>query len=217
MVPDELEGGRTAAGAVLEVARGGGLFVVGEDPTPHAIAGGLRLEGVQSRLREAGLPPAEVVPCLWDVRDAFETVDAWLGSGVRPTALVCLNDRVAMGAYQALAEHGLRIPDDVAVVSFDGSELASWLRPQVTSVALPFAELGALAVELLMAGDEGDGGDGAELVRVPMPLSVGGSVRSTARSRGLTPTPRGADAPRMSAWRDETRVTAGCSRPTRRP
>ena len=68
------------------------------------------------------------------------------------SALVCLNDRIAMGAYQALADRGLRVPDDVAVVSFDGSDLAGWLRPSVTSVSLPFAELGAVAVDALMRG-----------------------------------------------------------------
>ena len=50
-----------------------------------------------------------------------------------------------MGAYQALAAHGRRVPDDVSVVSFDGSELAGWLLPEVTSTRL-LAGLGALAV-----------------------------------------------------------------------
>ena len=58
-----------------------------------------------------------------------------------------------MGAYQALAERGLAVPGDVAVVSFDGSELATWLRPPVVSVALPFAELGAQAVRLLTGAE----------------------------------------------------------------
>ena len=51
-----------------------------------------------------------------------------------------------MGVYQALAEHGLGVPDDVAVVSFDGSELADWLRPRLASVALPFEAMGRRAV-----------------------------------------------------------------------
>ena len=47
-----------------------------------------------------------------------------------------------LGVYQALADRGLAIPDDVSVVSFDGSELAGWLRPTLASVALPFFEMG---------------------------------------------------------------------------
>ena len=63
-----------------------------------------------------------------------------------------------MGVYQALGEQGLVVPDDVAVVSFDGSELACWLRSAVTSVALPFEQMGDLAVRLLLdAGGVGRG------------------------------------------------------------
>jgi LacI family transcriptional regulator len=76
----------------------------------------------------------------------------FLGAGGRPGALVCLNDRVALGAYQALFDVGLRVPADVSVVSFDDSELASWMRPALTSVALPHRQLGRRGVELLLAG-----------------------------------------------------------------
>ena len=75
---------------------------------------------------------------------------AWLATRARPSALICLNDRVAMGTYQALAEHGLSVPADVSVISFDGSDLAGWLRPRLATLALPFAEMGARAVEILM-------------------------------------------------------------------
>jgi LacI family transcriptional regulator len=61
------------------------------------------------------------------------------------------------------------------VVSFDGSELAEWLRPRVTSVALPFAEMGARAVELVL-GLQVPPADG--VVLVDMPLQPGGSVAS---------------------------------------
>ena len=76
-----------------------------------------------------------------------------LATGPAPTAVVCANDRLALGAYQALHEAGLRVPDDVSVVSFDDSELASWMRPALTSIALPHYELGAMAVNLLLGDD----------------------------------------------------------------
>lgn len=179
VLPDEFEGGRAAAQVFLGADLVQGVYAVGEDPTPNAIAGRLRMAGLRARFEEVGRPLAGVVPCEWSAVSAHDAVDAWLATGVRPAALVCLNDRVAMGTYQALAEHGLEIPRDVSVVSFDGSELASWLRPTVTSVGLPFAEMGALAVRTLTSPDAATAG----VVRVPMPMLHGESVLSSREAR----------------------------------
>jgi len=190
ILPDELEGGRSAAAELLDAGLTEGVYVVGEDPTPHAIAGKLRREGIETRFREAGHELAGVVSCSWAVHAAYDALDGWLSGGARPAALICLNDRTAMGAYQALAAHGLRVPDDVSVVSFDGSELASWLRPEVTTVALPHTELGALAVHTLLRADSARAG----VIRVPMSVSRGGSVRGRGRVRHQARAPLGADA-----------------------
>jgi LacI family transcriptional regulator len=150
VVPDDIEGGRMAAEHLLAADAASAVFVVGEDPTPEATAGRERMQGILGALDGAGVALAGVVPCPWQVAPAFEAVRAWLDTEARPSALICLNDRVAMGAYQALDEHDLRVPDDVAVISFDGSDLAGWLRPRLTSLALPFTEMGTRAVEILM-------------------------------------------------------------------
>jgi LacI family transcriptional regulator len=183
-VPDEFGGGRTAAEVLLSADVTGEIHVVGEDPSPHAFAGPVRLAGIRDRLAEAGRSVAGVVPCPWAVEAAYGATHAWLATGARPDGLICLNDRVAMGVYQALAEHGLDVPGDVSVVSFDGSELATWLRPQVISVALPFLELGARAVHTLL--DPGALASG--VVRLAMPLMPGGSVRAGAPTPGFQPT-----------------------------
>ncbi len=177
VVPDEELGGRRAARAIIDAGRSSGIYAVGQDPTATALAGPLRLQGAAAELHAAGLSLAGLIPCDWNVGDAYEKVSRWLADGVRPHGLICMNDRIAFGAYQALAEHGLTIPDDVAVVSFDGTELASWLRPQVSSVALPFAELGASAVRVLMSGE----GARAGVLRLPMPLNPAGSTLSADR------------------------------------
>lgn len=179
VLPDEHEGGRSA---VRELLAGGGVeqvWVIGEDPTPGALAGPERVAGIEAALRESGVTLAGVVPCAWDVRPAYDAVTGFLGQGGRPDGLICLNDRIGMGAYQALADRGLRVPDDIPVVSFDGSDLAGWLRPELTSVVLPYEELGARAVELLLGGDPRAGG----VVRLPMPVRQGGSVRRTSSER----------------------------------
>lgn len=178
VLPDEEAGGRTAAETFLEAGIASGIHVVGEDPTPGALAGRLRLKGVRERLAESGGGLDGVIRCDWAVEPAYQAVREFLRSERRPRGLVCLNDRVAMGVYQALAEAGLRVPDDVAVISFDGSELAGWLRPQLASVALPFEEMGDLAVRLLLEPDT----SGPTRHLVPMPLVPGDSV---ARRRAV--------------------------------
>jgi LacI family transcriptional regulator len=72
----------------------------------------------------------------------------------------------------------LRIPEDISIVSFDDSDLASWLRPQLTSVAIPHFELGRRAVELLLTE-----GRQPEVERVPMPLRRRASVGPPAKPR----------------------------------
>ena len=82
-----------------------------------------------------------------------------------------MNDRVAMGVYQAAAEAGLRIPEDLSVVSFDNSDLAWWLSPGLSSIGLPYFEMGRRAMEIVL-GAEPHG----RLEKVPMPLFDRASV-----------------------------------------
>ncbi|MGA8246108.1 MAG: LacI family DNA-binding transcriptional regulator [Nocardioides sp.] len=180
VLADERSGGRTAAEVLLRAGIDSDVFIVGEDPEPLAIAGPLRLQGVRERLGEAGAEVAGIVPCEWGVETAYVATQDWLGAGHVPRGLICMNDRVAMGAYEALAESGLAVPDQVSVVSFDGSDLALWLRPHLTSVSLPFREMGALAVQLLLDPHRPSG-----TRLVPMELLAGSSVRgkvATARA-----------------------------------
>lgn len=173
VVPDDRGGGRAAA-ATLLAAGIDDIWVMGEDPTPDATAGARRLAGIRAELGARGLDIAGAVPCEWSVSEGFAATSRWLADGGSAGGLICMNDRLAMGAYQALAEAGLRVPDDISVVSFDGSALASWLRPVVTSVSLPFHDLGALAVRRLLDLDDGGG-----TVLLPMVVKAGGSVRGT--------------------------------------
>lgn len=171
VVPDDEAGGRAAA-ATLLAAGIEDVWVVGEDPTPGASAGPRRMAGIRAEVRARDLDIAGVVSCDWSVTEGFAALSRWLAGGGRAGGLICMNDRVAMGAYQALAEAGLRVPEDVSVVSFDGSALASWLRPPLTSVELPFHGLGALAVRRLLDVEDAGG-----TVRMPMAVRAGGSVR----------------------------------------
>jgi len=68
----------------------------------------------------------------------------------RLEALITCNDNMAVGAYRAIAELGLSIPEDIAVASFNDIPAAQFLNPPLTTVRLPSEEIGEAAVELLL-------------------------------------------------------------------
>lgn len=65
------------------------------------------------------------------------------------TAVFCTNDEMAMGAIKACWEAGLRVPDDISVIGFDGLPYGKYLHPALTTVRQPLTELGAGAVRYL--------------------------------------------------------------------
>lgn len=193
VVPDERGAGASAARAILAAGHHGPVHFVGTLPagmtgmpqwhgaTPLALDE--RLAGIGEVLEEAGVPLVTVdVENDWDVENGHGAVARLLDANSRPAALVCANDRVAVGAYRALGAAGLKVPGDVAVVSFDDSPAASLVTPPLTSIALPHEEMGRLAVRRLL--DESLGHESpqsshpqAGLVhRVPMTLVERGSV-----------------------------------------
>jgi LacI family transcriptional regulator len=176
VIPDEANAGRSAARVLLDAGHRDGIHLLG-DPAERVFAGRERVAGLRAELSGAGLRLAGTVECEWWPDSAYDAVGAALRGGLRPRALVCLNDRVALGAYQALREAGRGIPGDVSVVSFDDSEMAAWLRPQLTSIALPHYQLGWRAVELLLDHDAEPA-----VVRLPMPVRSRASV--ALRSEG---------------------------------
>jgi LacI family transcriptional regulator len=114
----------------------------------------------------------------WQPQDGLEATSAVLRRA-RPRALICFNDRLAFGAYQALADSGLRVPTDVSVVSFDDDAIASWVRPGLTTIAIPHYDLGRAAVDVLFDEIDRDHDDThrqAAVHRVAMPVRTRGSV-----------------------------------------
>lgn len=170
IVPDEVAGGRAAAGLLVDAGHREGIWLVGETPT-RSLPGSGRLEGILATLAAVGAVVDTQLTCPWWPEGAYDAMSHALAGGGRPRAVVCLNDRIAFGVYQALAEVGLEVPRDVSVVSFDDSELASWLRPSLSSIALPEFEMGRLAVETLLGAEAPP----AERL-VPMPVRVRDSI-----------------------------------------
>ena len=184
VVPDEVEAGRAAAQVLLDAGHRDGIHAIGAGPRvrdvpPEALAGVQRLTGIREGLAQAKVKLASGRICAdWQPEYGYQATRDLL-EHERPRALICLNDRLALGAYQALDDYALKVPTDVSVVSFDDHPIATWIRPKLTTVALPHYELGRTAVGVLFAEIERyrEGADpDNQTLRVPMPVRARKSV-----------------------------------------
>lgn len=148
--------GDDEAGAGLAVAH---LTELGHRRIAHLAsrsdAGLARLAGYERAMSELGLSEEVAVVFCPAETDAggHQAALALLertSPSRRPTALVAVNDVVALGAYNALDEAGLRIPDDVSVVGYDDTALASMLHISLTTVHQPRLEMGRIGARLLL-------------------------------------------------------------------
>lgn len=188
VLPDEVRATRSAARVLVAAGHDRGIHLIGAGSMPcdvprHGIAAAERLLGLRQVFAAAGAEIAGARWCpQWTPEHGFDATAELLRTH-RPKALVCLNDHLAFGAYQALDEAGLSVPEDVSVIGFEGHPVASWLRPRLTTIALPHHELGERAVGVLVDLVVRGGGDArAPMVhRVPMPVLEGGSVAPPRR------------------------------------
>lgn len=108
-----------------------------------------RLQGFEQTLTAAGLFDSGLV-LEGDFGEAsgYDAMQKLLSQ--KPDALFAANDLMAAGAYRAIYEAGLKIPDDIAVIGFDDIPLAGQLHPPLTTIRQPLQRLGQLAVERLV-------------------------------------------------------------------
>jgi LacI family transcriptional regulator len=110
----------------------------------------LRLDGFRRAVADAGLV-AQEASAEFTSESGYEAMRTVLADAdARPDAVVCVNDLVAAGALQALREHGLRVPEDVAVSGFDDRFLAQWVTPALTTVKMPLSAMGRRGAEMLV-------------------------------------------------------------------
>lgn len=111
-----------------------------------------RLRGYRNALLEGGLPLHEPYELLVEEgrTDIGERVaDAYLKSGEPPTAVLAVNDYVAINIINAVTARGIHVPDQLAVVGFADMEVASHFRIPLTTVHQPFRSIGETAVHLI--------------------------------------------------------------------
>jgi LacI family transcriptional regulator len=141
-------------------------------PTRHT---GTRLADFRRGLAQFGLKRdvEQVAFAELSIDSAASAAEQLLSGNHKPTAIISATDVLAAGVYQAADRLGVRIPEDLSVIAYDGFSIATALHPQLTAVASPAEEAGRVSVRLLLevlAGAE------PESVLLSFPLVVRGST-----------------------------------------
>ncbi len=143
---DNYGGGRTAMQHLLDHGHTQLAAIVGDSPQADD-----RLRGAQREIEEHGSARLEIARHIaFDRMAGYEAGTVLLSTEHRPTAIFATADQQAIGLLRAAADLGLSVPDDVAVVSFDGTPEAAFTRPGLTTIGQPFEAIARAAVERLL-------------------------------------------------------------------
>lgn len=91
----------------------------------------------------------------YDFEGGYRDMNRMLDKGIRPTAVIAINDFCAMGIMKSLAEYHLRIPEDISVVSYDNTYMAEMAMPRLTSIDYNYEEYGRKLIDTATAMIEG--------------------------------------------------------------
>jgi LacI family transcriptional regulator len=183
IVRADSEGGALELGRLL-VGLGHRRITVlsGPDTVPTAVD---RVAGfTRALVDEAGLPAPSVLHGEFSIDSGHDMALTAMAQVPRPTALFAANNFIAIGAQHGLAELGLEVPDDVAVVGFDDLPQAMVTFPFLTVVAQPAVEMGRRAVAVLLerlANPDGPAQDVVLPTELVVRRSSGGPVAVSSR------------------------------------
>jgi DNA-binding LacI/PurR family transcriptional regulator len=145
-----------------------------------------RMEGLQTALEEAGVPLSEQLLSRGEGVFQFgrQAAQPWLElpREQRPTAIIALNDAMAIGAMRAAQDCGMQVGVDLAVTGFDDAPMVQYLNPPLTSVRQPTREVGLKVMELLLGQLEGEMPEERQILLAPRLIVRASSCCSPAES-----------------------------------
>ncbi len=119
--------------------------------TPRSITSRQRVKGFIEAMQSAGCTDcATVSGNEFSTSNGYVETKLALTLGQRPTAIFALSNTILLGALRAVSEHGLRVPDDISIISFDDNLYLDFLNPPVTRISQPIEEISIVAVKMLM-------------------------------------------------------------------
>jgi len=144
---DERAAGHLATTHLLELGHRRIGFVAGPR---HFVPTREKAAGREAALTEAGVDPDGLVASAeFGVEGGREALRQLLARPDRPTGVICSSDLMAIGVLKEAAAAGLRVPEDLSVVGFDGIEATEWTQPALTTIEQPVADIAETAVNAL--------------------------------------------------------------------
>lgn len=144
---DNRKGGELSAEYMLEQGHKKIAVIVSEQKMPDPIE---RLTGVKQALARAGvvLPEKNIVFIQPSIEQGETAVDMLLKQGQEFSAIIALNDSLAIGAMNRLQDLGKRVPEDIAVIGFDNAAMTKACRPKLTTMNYPVSDMAIFATKL---------------------------------------------------------------------
>lgn len=111
-----------------------------------------RYSGYRNALADHGIKFVHELVRFGDykVNSGYALMGEFLRYKHKPTAVFAVSDDMAIGAVNCITDHGLKVPDDISVIGFDGSQMTELVRPRITSMEQPIQRMGEVTVETLL-------------------------------------------------------------------
>ncbi|XEN34531.1 DNA-binding LacI/PurR family transcriptional regulator (plasmid) [Ensifer sp. WSM1721] len=157
VVTNDREAVREATARLIGLGHRRFFYLAGPEGNYHDVE---RFGGVLEAIREAGLPETAVVRSggKLDYQQGFEiglqAADDFAALAEKPTAVIATSDDMAISFMSRMREMGFAIPEDLSIVSFDGSPVCAFCSPPLSTIKQPAEEMGTAAVDMLLEAIE---------------------------------------------------------------
>lgn len=147
---NDIEGGKTAAEKLLRLGHRRIGILSGDYKSEGPFE--KRFRGIKSALSEHGICDTEALTeiCEFSFRSAYDNAKKLISEHGDITAVIAMSDIIAIGAARAFIDMGLRVPDDISVIGFDGLELADFYTPRITTFHQPIERIAEITINMLI-------------------------------------------------------------------
>ncbi|WP_270566469.1 LacI family DNA-binding transcriptional regulator [Clostridium beijerinckii] len=111
------------------------------------------------------------------VRSGYEKANELIEMTEKFSAIFAFNDEMATGAIKAITEHGLRVPEDISILGFDGNEIGRFITPSITTIKRPIGEIARVATDLLLRLLNNEQDITTKKIYIESELELGNSIK----------------------------------------